>query len=58
MYPETDVMPLKVDISKIKLSELIEEKTKRFEKLGLGKDLAILLTKSDKVDMFEKFVKE
>jgi len=58
MYPETDVMPLKVDISKIKLSELIEKKAKRFEKLGLGKDLASLISKSDKIDMFEKFVKE
>ncbi|MBW2977778.1 Glu-tRNA(Gln) amidotransferase subunit GatE [Candidatus Woesearchaeota archaeon] len=58
MYPETDVMPLKVNITKIKLSELIEEKTKRFEKLGLGKDLANLISKSDKIEMFEKFVKE
>ena len=58
MYPETDVMPLRVDVSKIKLSELIEEKTKRLEKLGLGKDLANLISKSDKIDMFEAFVKK
>jgi len=58
MYPETDVMPLKVDVSKIKLSELIEEKSKRLEKLGLGKDLANLISKSDKIDMFENFVKK
>jgi Glu-tRNA(Gln) amidotransferase subunit E-like FAD-binding protein len=58
MYPETDVMPLKVDVSRIKLSELIEEKTKRLEKLGLGKDLANLISKSDKIDMFEAFVKK
>ncbi|MEM4230881.1 MAG: Glu-tRNA(Gln) amidotransferase subunit GatE [Candidatus Pacearchaeota archaeon] len=58
MYPETDVVPLKVDISKIKLPELIEKKSKRLEKLGLGKDLATLILKSDKIDMFEKFVKE
>jgi len=57
MYPETDVVPLKVDISKIKLSELIEEKIKKFEKMGLGSDLAKLIAKSDKVEMFEKFVK-
>jgi Glu-tRNA(Gln) amidotransferase subunit E-like FAD-binding protein len=55
MYPETDVMPFKADVSKIKLSELIEEKTKRFEKMGLGKDLAVLISKSDKIEMFEKF---
>ncbi len=58
MYPETDVMPLKVDISKIKLSELIEEKTKRFEKLGLSKNLAAKLSKSDKVDLFEELIKK
>jgi len=58
MYPETDVMPLKVDVSKIKVSELIESKTKRFEKMGLGKDLAVLISKSEKVDMFEDFVKK
>ena len=58
MYPETDVMPLKVDVSKIKLSELIEEKAKRLEKLGLGKDLANLIAKSDKIDIFENFVKK
>ena len=58
MYPETDVVPLKVDVSKIKVSELIESKTKRFEKMGLGKDLAVLISKSEKVDMFEDFVKK
>ncbi|MBW2966006.1 Glu-tRNA(Gln) amidotransferase subunit GatE, partial [Candidatus Woesearchaeota archaeon] len=58
MYPETDVIPLKVDVSKVKLSELIEEKSKRLEKLGLGKDLANLISKSDKFDMFEIFVKK
>jgi len=58
MYPETDVIPLKVDVSKIKLSELIEEKSKRLEKLGLGKDLANLISKSEKIDMFETFVKK
>jgi glutamyl-tRNA(Gln) amidotransferase subunit E len=60
MYPETDVIPLKVDISEIKegLPELIEEKAKRYEELGLGKDHAKDLAKSDKTDIFEKFVKE
>ena len=58
MYPETDVMPLKVDVSRVKLSELIEEKAKRLEKIGLGKDLANLISKSDKIDMFENFVKK
>ncbi len=60
MYPETDVVPLKVDISKIKdeLPELIHKKAERFEKLGLSSDLSTALSKSNKVDMFDKFVKE
>jgi len=60
MYPETDVIPLKVDISEIQkeLPELIQEKEKRYEKLGLSKDLAKVLAKSDKVVIFDKFVKE
>jgi Glu-tRNA(Gln) amidotransferase subunit E-like FAD-binding protein len=60
MYPETDVVPLKVDLSKTKqgVPELIEEKAKRYEQLGLGKDHAKDLAKSDKTEMFEKFVKE
>lgn len=60
MYPETDVMPLKVSVEKIKkeLPELIHEKAKRFEKLGLSPFLASNLAKSDKVYMFERFVKE
>ncbi len=58
LYPETDVVPLKVDIKKIKTSELIEDKIKRYEKLGLTHDLAVLTAKSDKAEIFEKFVKE
>jgi Glu-tRNA(Gln) amidotransferase subunit E-like FAD-binding protein len=60
MYPETDVIALRVDVSQIKegLPELINEKAERFEKLGLSFDLAKVLAKSDKVDMFDKFVKE
>jgi len=58
MYPETDVIPLKVDVSKIKVSELIEKKSKRLEKLGLGKDLANLISKSEKIDLFEIFIKK
>ena len=59
MYPETDVIPLKVDLSKIESSiELIEDKQKRYEKLGLSNDLAKTLAKSDKTQMFDNFVKE
>jgi Glu-tRNA(Gln) amidotransferase subunit E-like FAD-binding protein len=36
MYPETDVVPVKISTEGIKLSELIDEKTKKYESLGLG----------------------
>jgi len=58
MYPETDVIPLKVDASNIETSELISDKVVRFEKLGLSSDLSKVLAKSDKVEMFDKFVKQ
>jgi len=59
MYPETDVIPLEVNISEIKeIPELINEKAKRFEKIGLSSDLAAALSKSDKVNMFDNFVRE
>ncbi len=56
MYPETDVIPLKVDASSIKLPELIEEKIKKYKKMGLTSDLARLIARSDKAQMFENFI--
>lgn len=58
MYPETDIPMVKPDVKGIKLPELIQEKTKRFEKLGLGKDLASLISSSGKVDLFEELIKK
>lgn len=58
MYPETDVIPFKVDAKEIKTSELIDDKVKRYQELGLNKDFAKVMAKSDKADMFDKFVKE
>tara|TARA_Y100000310_G_scaffold308276_1_gene351219 strand:+ start:421 stop:1836 length:1416 start_codon:yes stop_codon:yes gene_type:complete len=60
MYPETDVIPLKPDVKSLKegLPELIDEKEKRYEKLGLSKDLATALSKSNKTEMFDNFVKK
>ena len=58
MYPETDVLPFKVDAKDIKTSELIEDKAKRYEEIGLNKDFAKLMSKSDKAEMFDRFVKE
>ena len=58
MYPETDIPPFKVVAGKIESVELIEDKVKRFEKIGLGKDLALLTAKSGKVEWFEEFAKK
>ena len=56
MYPETDVPPIVPDIKDIKLPELITDKSSRLLELGLGKDLADLISKSGEVDIFEEFV--
>ncbi|MBT7368362.1 Glu-tRNA(Gln) amidotransferase subunit GatE, partial [Candidatus Woesearchaeota archaeon] len=59
MYPETDTMPLKTDITNIKLPELLEEKAKRYEKeFKLGSDLATALAKSTQHDLFEACAKK
>jgi glutamyl-tRNA(Gln) amidotransferase subunit E len=57
MYPETDVMPFKLDFN-IKLPELLDEKAKRYEKeLKFSKDLALDIAKSNFNDLFEKLIK-
>ncbi|TKJ17538.1 Glu-tRNA(Gln) amidotransferase GatDE subunit E [Candidatus Woesearchaeota archaeon B3_Woes] len=57
MYPETDVIPLKVSVKDIAdAPELIHEKAKRFEKLGLNRDLANYFAKNN-ADVFEDAVK-
>lgn len=58
MYPETDILPFKPHICDIELPELIEEKAARFEKLGLGKDLAVFIAKSERVKLFSAFVEK
>jgi len=55
MYPETDIPLIIPDIKNISIPELIEEKTKRYEKLGLSKDLAMLIAK-EKADLFDMLV--
>lgn len=60
LYPETDVptIPLtKMFLDMIPLPELIDEKVKRYEAWGLGRDLALLVAKSDSSVEFEAFVK-
>jgi len=54
MYPETDVPPVKpekVDVN----TELIEDKIKRYEKLGLANDLAVKIANSEP-EFFESMV--
>lgn len=54
MYPETDVLPVKTGRIDVKDIELIEDKAKRFEKLGLSKDVAKSIAKSEKAELFDK----
>ncbi len=59
MYPETDVPMMRITkdvVDSVKLPELIEDKMKRFEKMGIGKDLAELTARSEKSDLFDRFV--
>ena len=54
MYPETDIAPVKPSKAKIEKVELIEDRAKKIEKLGIGKDLASHAVKQDK----DKFIIE
>lgn len=58
MYPETDIPLVKPDLKGIKVPELIEKKVERFEKLGLGKDLAPLMAGSERAELFEELAKK
>ncbi len=60
MYPETDVLPIRMTkqlVDSVVLPELIEHKIGRYEKLGLGHDLAELTAKSDRTALFDNFAK-
>ena len=59
MYPETDIPPVRITqatLDDIELPELIEDKAKRYEQLGLGKDLAELTARSEQAALFDQFV--
>ncbi|MEM4263703.1 MAG: Glu-tRNA(Gln) amidotransferase subunit GatE [Candidatus Woesearchaeota archaeon] len=61
MYPETDIPPIKITkemIDAIELPEMIEDKAKRYEKLGLSKDLAELTAKSPKAQLFDALIEK
>lgn len=59
MYPETDVNGVPVSkeyLASLKLPELIAEKAERIQDYGLSKDLADLMAKKQKVELFERFI--
>ncbi len=58
MYPETDIPTIRISremIGGIKIPELIEDKQRKYEALGLSRDLAELLVKSGKAGLFDSF---
>lgn len=58
MYPETDMPHVHITqdlLDEIDLPELIQDKAKRYQKMGLGKDLAELTARSDKAALFDQF---
>lgn len=57
LYPETDAPLLKItqkELAKIKTIETLEEKTKRYEKLGLNNQLATRMAKDELSTTFEE----
>ena len=60
MYPETDVTPVTMDESlmDLEIPELIDDRAKRYEKLGLSTDLAYIIADSPYVDIFEGYSTE
>jgi len=59
MYPETDIRTIRPDTSRIKIPELIADKSERLERdFNLNKDIANLITKSGKTEFFIKLAKK
>ncbi len=57
MYPETDVPLIYPILKGINLPETLDEKTIRYQQtLGLSRDLADFIAKSDRFDLFEELV--
>ncbi len=59
MYPETDLPKINLNkyLNKIEVPETLEEKSEKFLKFGLSKDLAEQISKSKELDLFEKLLK-
>lgn len=63
MYPETDVVPIRIDENRIKrirkmLPPSFEERKKNYLKLGLSEVLAEKMVRSQEFDLFERIVCE
>jgi glutamyl-tRNA(Gln) amidotransferase subunit E len=59
MYPETDVPLVKPDTSNVKVPETLEEKFERYQtELGLSKDLAEFIAKSEMMSLFEEVIEK
>jgi glutamyl-tRNA(Gln) amidotransferase subunit E len=60
MYPETDIPPVRIteDMLKECLPELIEDRAKRYMKMGLSEDLAWIIADSRYYRIFEEFAKK
>ena len=57
MYPETDVLPVKVKTEGVRTIETLEAKAERYNKdLGVGKDLSKQMAYSERMPLFEKAV--
>ena len=59
MYLETDLPKVNVKkyLDNIELPETLEDKAKKFQKLGLNRELAEQITKSLELNLFEEFLK-
>ncbi|PIN72330.1 Glu-tRNA(Gln) amidotransferase GatDE subunit E, partial [Candidatus Woesearchaeota archaeon CG10_big_fil_rev_8_21_14_0_10_47_5] len=61
MYPETDIPPIPITadlISSIKLPELISETADRLASVGISRDLAEQLSRSNKAELFDDLCAE
>ena len=57
MYPETDVLPVKVETEGVRTIETLETKAERYNKeLGIGEDLSKQMAYSERMPLFEKAV--
>src|SRR3989338_6030072 len=59
MYPETDLPILELDmklIKSLKIPELLENKEKRFMKIGLSESLANQMARGEAHELFEKLI--